>query len=59
MLTDEEFKAGIKPCDESHVPNAETIEAIEAARRGEVAPFNSVEELFSELDSADNPEFAG
>jgi DNA-damage-inducible protein J len=35
------------------VPNAETIEAIKAGRRGEVTTFNTVEELFAELDSDD------
>jgi DNA-damage-inducible protein J len=35
------------------VPNAETVEALEAARRGEVRTCNTVEELFAELNSDD------
>ena len=35
------------------VPNAETIEAIEAGRRGEVKTFDTVEELFAELNADD------
>jgi hypothetical protein len=36
------------------VPNAETIEAMEAARRGELSgPFNTVEELLADLNSED------
>jgi DNA-damage-inducible protein J len=35
------------------VPNAETIEAIEAGRRGEVKTCNTVEELFAELNADD------
>jgi DNA-damage-inducible protein J len=38
---------------EVFVPNAETIEAIEAGRRGEVKTFNTVEELFAELNADD------
>ena len=32
------------------VPNAETIEAIKAARRGELIPVASPAELFSDID---------
>lgn len=35
------------------IPNAETVEAIEAARRGEVTVCNSIEELFAQLNSED------
>jgi DNA-damage-inducible protein J len=35
------------------IPNAETVEAIEAARRGEVTMCNTVEELFEYLNSDD------
>jgi DNA-damage-inducible protein J len=35
------------------VPNAETVEAIEAVRRGEVTTCNSIEELFESLNSDD------
>ena len=35
------------------VPNAETIEAIEAGRRGDVASFKSVEELMADLNAED------
>jgi DNA-damage-inducible protein J len=36
------------------IPNAETIEAIEAARRGELSgPFNSVDELMTHLHADD------
>jgi DNA-damage-inducible protein J len=38
---------------ELHVPNAETIEAMEAGRRGEVTTVGSVEELFRELNAND------
>lgn len=38
---------------EIFVPNAETIEALEAARRGEVTTCNTVEELFEYLNSDD------
>jgi DNA-damage-inducible protein J len=38
---------------EIKVPNAETIEAMEAARRGEGTAFNSIEELMVDLN-ADN-----
>jgi DNA-damage-inducible protein J len=34
-----------------HVPNTETVEAIEEGRRGEVTTVNSVDELFRELRS--------
>jgi DNA-damage-inducible protein J len=34
-------------------PNAETVEAMKAARRGEVSRFASVEELMSALDADD------
>jgi hypothetical protein len=40
-------------CMLDHEPNAETIAAIEASRRGEVFTSNSVEELFRDLN-ADN-----
>jgi DNA-damage-inducible protein J len=33
------------------VPNAETVEAIEAARRGETKTFNTVEKLIADLNS--------
>ena len=33
------------------IPNAETVEAIEAARRGETKTFNTIEELFADLNS--------
>jgi DNA-damage-inducible protein J len=33
------------------IPNQETIEAIEAARRGETKPFNTVDELLADLNS--------
>jgi len=35
------------------VPNAETIEAMRAARRGEVKTYDSVEDLMAELDADD------
>jgi DNA-damage-inducible protein J len=35
------------------IPNAETVEAIEACRRGEVTTCSTVEELFAELNSDD------
>ena len=35
------------------VPNQETVEAMLAARRGEVTPVDSVEDLFKNLDSDD------
>lgn len=35
------------------IPNAETVEAIEACRRGEVTTCNTLEELFAELNSED------
>lgn len=35
------------------IPNAETVEALEAARRGEVTTCNTVEEFFAELNSKD------
>ena len=35
------------------VPNAETIEAIKAARRGELIPVVSPAKLFSDLDEED------
>jgi DNA-damage-inducible protein J len=38
---------------EVRVPNAETIEAMEAARRGDVASFNNVEELMADLNAED------
>ena len=34
-------------------PNAETIEAIEEARRGEMPSFTSLEELFAHLNAVD------
>ncbi len=34
-------------------PNAETIEAMEEARRGEMPSFNSVEELMAHLNADD------
>jgi len=34
---------------ESIIPNGETIEAMEAARRGDVVSFASVEELMADL----------
>jgi DNA-damage-inducible protein J len=44
-------KALIRPL----IPNAKTIEAIEAARRGELSgPFNSIDELFADLHNADD-----
>ena len=36
------------------VPNEETNEAIEAARRGELTTVRSVEELFASLNVDDN-----
>jgi hypothetical protein len=33
-------------------PNAETVAAIEAARRGETKSFNTVEELLADLNSS-------
>jgi DNA-damage-inducible protein J len=38
---------------EARVPNAETIEAIEAGRRGDVASFRSVKELMADLNAED------
>lgn len=35
------------------VPNAETIEAIEAADRGETTKVGSIDELFASLDADD------
>jgi len=35
------------------IPNAETIAAMEAARRGEVVTVGSVAELFADLDAND------
>jgi DNA-damage-inducible protein J len=35
------------------VPNAETVEALEAARRGEGKSFNTVEEMFADLNADD------
>ena len=35
------------------VPNAETVEAMRAARRGEVKTYDSVEDLMAELDADD------
>ncbi|MDB5556283.1 MAG: hypothetical protein JWL86_6267 [Rhizobium sp.] len=35
-------------------PNAETIEAIEAARRGEMTNVDSVEHLFASLNADDS-----
>lgn len=35
------------------VPNAETIAAMEAARRGELKSFNSIEELMADLNADD------
>lgn len=43
---------------EIRVPNATTVRAIEAGRRGEVAKFNTVADLMADLnarDSADPP----
>jgi DNA-damage-inducible protein J len=34
-------------------PNAETVEAMEAARRGETYPLTSLDDLFAELDAED------
>jgi DNA-damage-inducible protein J len=34
-------------------PNAETLEAMDAARRGDVATFRSVEELMADLNADD------
>jgi hypothetical protein len=40
--------------DEPLIPNAETIEAIEAAERGELSgPFNTFEELLADLNADD------
>jgi len=38
---------------EARGPNAETIEAIEAGRRGDVASFRSVKELMADLNAED------
>lgn len=38
---------------EVRVPNAETVEAIEAGRRGDVASFRSVEDLMADLNAKD------
>jgi len=38
------------------VPNAETIEAMKAARRGELIPVASVADLFNDVDDDDNDE---
>jgi DNA-damage-inducible protein J len=35
------------------VPNRETVEAMEAGRRGDVASFKSVEELMADLNAED------
>ena len=35
------------------IPNQETIDAIMAGRRGEVATFNSIEELMADLNAED------
>ncbi len=35
---------------ELHAPNADTVEAIKEAERGEGKKFNSAEELFTQLD---------
>ena len=35
------------------IPNAETVEAMRAARRGEVIPAGSLDALFSDLDAND------
>jgi DNA-damage-inducible protein J len=35
------------------VPNAETVEAIKAARRGDVTKFKHVEDLMADLDADD------
>ena len=35
------------------IPNAETIASVEAGRRGDVASFNSVEELMADLNAED------
>jgi DNA-damage-inducible protein J len=35
------------------VPNAETIAAMKAARRGELKSFNSIEELMADLNADD------
>jgi len=39
--------------ERGEVPNAETIEAIEAGRRGEVASFNSLKDLMADLNAED------
>jgi hypothetical protein len=49
MLTDEEFKEGLKPCMERHNPNPETLEALESGIRGAGTTVGSVEELFTQL----------
>jgi DNA-damage-inducible protein J len=37
------------------IPNAETIEAMKAARRGELSgPFNTVDELLADLNAPDD-----
>jgi DNA-damage-inducible protein J len=38
---------------EVKVPNADTVEAIEAGRRGDVASFRSVKELMADLNAED------
>lgn len=38
------------------VPNAETIEAMKAARRGELIPVASVADLFNDVNDDDNDE---
>ena len=35
------------------VPNEETVEAMKAARRGEVSRFNKVQDLMADLDADD------
>ena len=38
---------------EPHVPNKETIEAMKAARRGELIEVGSIDNLFAELNEDD------
>ena len=35
------------------IPNAETVEALEAGRRGEVKTFDTIEEMFADLHADD------
>ena len=50
-LTDAELEAISKA--EVTVPNRKTVEAMKAARRGELATFGSVDELMADLNSDD------